>query len=192
VAERSERTLQPSPLVLLDRDGTLNVDRDYLSDPAQLELIPGAAAGLRRLADLGCRLVVVTNQSGVARGKFTAADVDRVHARLGELLAAAGVVLDGIYVCPHRPEDDCDCRKPRPGLVRQALAQLPSAPPALFMVGDKRTDVELGRAVGATTLLVRTGYGAESAADPGLRPDYIVDDLGQAAETIAARLQGTL
>jgi D-glycero-D-manno-heptose 1,7-bisphosphate phosphatase len=177
--------------VVLDRDGTVVVERNYLSDPAQLELLPGAAAGLRQLGGLGLGLVIISNQSGVGRGYFDEARLSLIHQRLQSLLGAEGVRLDGIYYCPHLPEDDCGCRKPRPGLLRRAGQQLRFDPRDSFVIGDKACDVELGRAVGATTLLVRTGYGAQFAADPRLGADFVVDDMEQAAAVIEGLLAGT-
>nr|WP_281241289.1 HAD family hydrolase [Roseospirillum parvum] len=182
--------LSPSrPFVLIDRDGTLNVEVNYLSRPDDLALIPGAGPALARLQAAGYGVVVVTNQSGLARGYFTPADLEAVHARLGELLAAHGVRLDAIEVCPHGPDDDCDCRKPRPGMVLRAAARLGFDPGAAIVIGDKPADIGLGRAVGARTILVRTGYGAETEA-AGIAhpdaPDAIVDDLPAAIELILA------
>jgi D-glycero-D-manno-heptose 1,7-bisphosphate phosphatase len=108
-------------------------------------------------------------------------ELKAVHERLQELLAAEGVRLDGIYTCPHREEDDCGCRKPRTGLVEQAARECGFDASRSFLVGDKASDVELGRNVGAVSFLVRTGYGAGWARDPQLRADYIVDDLPAAA-----------
>ena len=171
--------------VLLDRDGPINVEREYLSDPAGVELLPNAALGLRRLRALGFGLVVISNQAGVARGYFTLADVDAVNTRLIDLLRAEGVVLDGIYVCPHGPDDGCACRKPVPGLIRQAAREHGFDPRAAIMIGDKALDIETGRRVGARTVLVRTGYGRETEARPDVRPDFVTDDLKQAADAIA-------
>ena len=171
--------------VVLDRDGTIIAERHYLSDPALVELLPGAAEGLRRMADLGLGLIVVTNQSGVARGYFDLQRVDEIHGRMQALLADQGVALDGIYVCPHLPDADCACRKPRPGLVLQAAAEFHFEPCACFVIGDKPCDIELGQAVAATTILVRTGYGAEHEAAGLIHPDYTVDDLRAAAKLIA-------
>jgi D-glycero-D-manno-heptose 1,7-bisphosphate phosphatase len=176
--------MRQARFVLLDRDGTINIDRDYLSDPAQLELIAGAAEGLRLLKRLGCGLIVVTNQSGVGRGKFGVAEVEAVHARLRQILADEGVKLDGIYYCPHVAEDGCGCRKPARGLIDQAARDLRFDPSTSFVIGDKASDIELGRTVGAKTLLVRTGYGNHTAQDQKVEPDYIVADLLQAARTI--------
>lgn len=173
--------------VLLDRDGTVNIDRHYISDPDLVELFPGAGAALRDLSAHGYGLAVVTNQSGVARGKITPDQLEQVHARLGALLAAEGVTLDGIYVCPHGPHDGCYCRKPLPGLILRAAAELGFDPIESFVVGDKGIDIDLGRNVGATTVLVRTGYGAETERERLAEPDEIVDDLPAAARWILER-----
>ncbi len=173
---------------LLDRDGTLIVERHYLATPDGVELLPGVVEGLRRLAELGLGLAVVTNQSGLSRGYFDRATLDAIHERLRELLAHSGVSLDAIYVCPHTDEHECECRKPRAGLVRQAAAELAFDPAAAFVLCDKACDVDLGRAVGATTFLVRTGYGGQMPAEVQARADYVVDDLAQAADVIRSLL----
>jgi D-glycero-D-manno-heptose 1,7-bisphosphate phosphatase len=171
--------------VLLDRDGTVNVDRGYLNDPDELELIRGAGPALARLREQGLGLVIVSNQSGIGRGFLDEADLGRIHARLTELLAMDGTALDGIYCCPHLPTDRCACRKPETALVDRAAAEHGFDPAESFVVGDKVCDIELGRRVGATTILVRTGYGEEAAADSFLEADYIVADLPEAADLIA-------
>jgi D-glycero-D-manno-heptose 1,7-bisphosphate phosphatase len=171
-------------VALLDRDGTIIAERHYLATPDGVELLPGAVEGLRRLAALGIGLVVVSNQSGLSRGYFDQVTLDAIHERLRELLAQGGVTLDGIYVCPHTEEHACDCRKPRPGLVRQAAAELGFDPAEAFVLGDKACDVDLGRAVGATTVLLRTGYGQRMPAEVHARADYVVDDLREAAEVV--------
>jgi D-glycero-D-manno-heptose 1,7-bisphosphate phosphatase len=169
-------------VVVLDRDGTINVERHYLADPDQVELIDGAAEGLRHLRDLGLELIVVTNQSGMGRGYFTAETLAAIHGRLVERLAAEGVELGGIYVCPHVPADGCRCRKPGPALLEQAARERGFDPRQAFVIGDKASDVDLGRRAGSTTLLVRTGYGAEAAGD--VTADYVVEDLREAARVI--------
>jgi D-glycero-D-manno-heptose 1,7-bisphosphate phosphatase len=174
--------------VLLDRDGTIIIEREYLSDPQQVELIPGASEALRRLRQLRLGLAVVTNQSGVGRGYFDAARVNLVHKRLDALLAADGAYLDGIYVCPHTPEDGCLCRKPNTGLAEMAAKDLGFDLGAVFVIGDKQSDIEMGQRIGATTILVRTGYGAAVAGSRAVRPDLIVDDLKAAAQTIESVL----
>jgi D-glycero-D-manno-heptose 1,7-bisphosphate phosphatase len=171
--------------VLLDRDGTINVERHYLSDPEQVELLPNAARGLAEMARLGLGLAVVTNQSGLGRGYFDAERLEQIHERLRTLLReAAGVELDGIFCCPHLPDEDCRCRKPRAGLIEQAASQFGFLPSEAFVIGDKPCDIDLGRGVSATTILVRTGYGAKHEADAIVQPDHVVDDLHAAARVI--------
>jgi D-glycero-D-manno-heptose 1,7-bisphosphate phosphatase len=170
--------------VVLDRDGTVIEECHYLSDPRQVKLISGVADGLRELSRMGLGLVVITNQSGVGRGFFDEMRVRLVHERMGQLLEAEGLHLDGIYFCPHKPEDDCPCRKPRPGLVENAEKDLGFDPQTAFFIGDKPCDIELGRRIGATTFLVRTGYGTQVAQERMIVPDYIVDDILEAAGII--------
>jgi histidinol-phosphate phosphatase family protein len=176
-------------LAMIDRDGTITVERNYLSSPDQLELLEGAASGIRLLRDLGLAAVVVTNQSGVARGYFDEATVDRVHARLNEMLGAQGASLDAYYVCPHHPEDGCACRKPAPELARRAAAEFSADLESSFVIGDKACDVDLGRAVGATTILVRTGYG-DAVAHEGTEAHYTVNNLFDAACLIRDLMKG--
>jgi D-glycero-D-manno-heptose 1,7-bisphosphate phosphatase len=174
--------------VLLDRDGTINVERHYLSDPDQIELLPNAAEGLAELKRLGMGLAVLTNQSGVARGLFDEARLEEIHGRLRQLLRSSGVELDTIVSCTHHPDAGCRCRKPLPGLVEAASREYGFAPAESFVIGDKPCDVDLGRGVGATTLLVRTGYGQRHATDVAVRPNYVVDDLLHASRVIAELL----
>ena len=171
--------------ILLDRDGTILVERHYLADPAGVELLPGAAAGLRRLARLG-PLVVVTNQSGLARGYFDRVTLEAIHAEMRRKLAAQGVELAAIEVCPHHPDEGCECRKPRPGLALRAAARLGFDPARSIVIGDKACDVDMGRAIGATTILVRTGYGAREEVAGTCRPHLVADDLREAAELALA------
>lgn len=178
-----------APVVVLDRDGTLNVEVHYLSHPDQVELLPGVTEGLTALRTAGCRLVVVTNQSGIARGYFDEQRLTAIHARLRELLAAHGVTLDAIYHCPHLPSDACACRKPGPLLIERAAADLGFDPASVFVIGDKPCDIDLGRGVGATTLLVRTGYGAGHEAAGDAAADFVVDDLPEAARVIIGALR---
>jgi D-glycero-D-manno-heptose 1,7-bisphosphate phosphatase len=176
-----------SRLVLLDRDGTINVEREYLSDPSQLELLPGAALGILTLNELGCRVAVVTNQSGIGRGYYTEHDYQRVTARLGSILAAEGARVDAVFHCPHHPSESCDCRKPRPGMAIAAAEALAAGLEGAFVVGDKLIDLELGRAVGARTILVRTGYGA--LAEPGRLADHVAANLYDAALWICREIK---
>ncbi len=180
----------PSCWILLDRDGTLNREVEYLSRPEQVELLPGVVPALRRFRELGSRLIVVTNQSGIARGYFTLADLASIHARFEELLRAEGLEIDLILACPHGPADDCRCRKPRPGMFEEAEARLGAAPAARFMIGDRATDLAFGRAVGARTILVRTGYGAMAEPECQDLADHVATDLISAARWIEQVLGG--
>jgi len=179
--------MSPRRFALLDRDGTVIHERHYLADPADVELLPAAAQGLRRLRRMGFGLLILTNQSGLARGYFDRPQLDRIHARMQQLLAAEGVALDGIYACPHLPDANCICRKPRPGLVHQAVADYGFDPAGAIVVGDKPCDVELGHAVGAMSFLVRTGYGKEFEMTTNAH--VVVDDLPAVATYLSgARL----
>lgn len=180
--------MERAPVVLLDRDGTIIVERHYLSDPTQVELLPRAAEGLRRLRRIGCKLAVITNQSGVGRGMFSLETLRQIHGRMLELLLAEGVEIEGIFFCPHTPEDRCDCRKPQPGLIEQAAEALGFRPSECFVIGDKPCDVELGQAVGARTILVRSGYGAGVESAGQCAPDHVADDLSKAALVIERNL----
>jgi len=175
--------VKPSRYVLLDRDGTINHERQYLSQPDEIALLPHSAEGLRMLAEAGYGLVVVTNQSPVGRGWLSEERLAQIHQRLDQLLRDENVVLDGIYYCPHKPEDACQCRKPLPGLVWRAAQELDFEPQECFVIGDKPCDIDLGRNIHARTILVRTGYGAQYES-AGLEADFIVDSLVEAAKII--------
>ena len=154
-----------------------------------VELLPGVVEGIGMLRDLGMPVVVVTNQSAIGRGYFDFATLDSIHARLEELLRAQGVSLDAIYYCPHHPDDGCACRKPAPELALRAADQFRAELSHSFMIGDKVVDIEFGQRVGATTILVKTGYGAQVAIDKSVEPDYIAEDLLDAAGWIRQTIQ---
>ena len=179
------------PAVFLDRDGTLVVERGYLSDPDEIELLPGVAESLRELKAAGYPLVVVSNQSGVGRGLFPESRVHEAMARLRQALRARGVELDAIYFCPHRPDAGCACRKPGTALLARAADDLRLSVRRSAMVGDKLLDAETGRNAGATGLLVRSGYGrdeerrlAGGTDEPA--PDGVFEDVPAAARWILA------
>jgi len=174
--------------VVLDRDGTLIVERNYLSDPCQVEVTLGATRALRQLNEMGLGLVVITNQSGIGRGFFDEKRLGLIHQRLCDLLATEGIHLDGIYFCPHLPQDGCPCRKPRPGLLELAARELDFDPCSCFVIGDRSTDIELGKMVGATTFLVRGGYGELVVEETQVIPDYVVHGMGDAAQVIEGLL----
>ena len=169
----------------LDRDGVVIEQVHYLSDPAQVALIPGAAAAIRAIREHGDLAVVITNQSGVGRGYFTMADVDAVHRRMLELLRAEGAELDGIRVCPHAPGENCVCRKPRPGLFLDAARTLDIDLARSVMVGDRRSDLDSGVNAGcALSILVRTGYGAEEEEPCRAAGFPVADDLAAAVRLV--------
>ncbi len=175
---------------VLDRDGTIIVQRHYLSDPDLVELLPGAAQGLRQMSNFGLGLVVVTNQSPIGRGYFDVNRLEQIHDRMEALLAEEGVKLDHIYFCPHRPDEHCSCRKPETGMLDRAAEEIGFDKQASFVLGDKPCDIELGQRANATTFLVRTGYGEQVAAEHSASPDYVVNDLWDAARTIGMLLCG--
>lgn len=154
-----------SPALFLDRDGTLIEDVGYPRDPALVRLVAGAGAALREAACRGFRLVVVSNQSGVARGLITPAELAAVQERFVELLRAEGVALAGSYLCVHGPDDGCRCRKPRPGMLLDAARDLEIDLAASFMIGDKESDVEAGLAAGCGALRVPFGLKGDSSPD---------------------------
>ena len=185
-----------APVLFLDRDGVLVVDKHYLSDPAEVEIIRGVPAALARAREAGFRLVGVSNQSGLGRGMFDEAALAAVMERMDELLAAEGVELDAFYYCPHAPEDDCRCRKPRPGLLEEAGKTFRWDPRASWVIGDKVDDVCLGRGAGMGAIHVATGHGAGHrkrvldtwGADPMV---LIATDLPGAIATVLDRLPGS-
>lgn len=174
-------------LLVVDRDGTLIEDRHYLADPAGVALLPGVVEGLRAFAADGYELAVITNQSGLGRGYFDAAALGAVNAELERQLAAHGIALRGIWHCPHTPDAGCDCRKPEPALLEQALGELGYAAAQCLVVGDKRCDIELGRRLGVRTALVRTGYGSGTERDGLCCPDVVVDSLADLARREVVR-----
>ena len=177
--------------VFLDKDGTLVEDVPYNVDPEQVRLMPGAVEGLRRMRAAGYRLIVVSNQSGLARGYFAEEALAGVERRVRELLEAAGVTLSGFYYCPHHPEGAvpaytaaCDCRKPAPGMIRRAAAEHGIDLERSWLVGDILHDVEAGRRANCRTVLLLNGHETEWVLTPQRRPHYVAADLAQAAEII--------
>jgi D-glycero-D-manno-heptose 1,7-bisphosphate phosphatase len=174
--------------VFLDRDGTINEEMGYINHPDRFRLLPNSAAGIARLNQAGLPVVVATNQSGVARGYFPSFLISRVHSLMQQMLAQQQAHVEAIYVCQHAPDADCFCRKPRPGLLRQAAEDLDIDLTRSYVVGDRFKDIQLAANVGAKGILVLTGYGrGELQYYEGERlvePHYIADDLLDAAEWI--------
>ncbi|HBG07608.1 MAG: D,D-heptose 1,7-bisphosphate phosphatase [Geobacteraceae bacterium GWC2_58_44] len=182
--------------VFLDRDGTINVEVQYLSRVDDFQFIPGVPWALKRLKDAGYLLVVVTNQSGIGRGYYDEAALQSIHDHMHADLATFGAAIDACYFCPHHPEHatgdylkDCDCRKPLPGMLQQAALELDIDLAASFMIGDKLADVEAGINAGCTPLLVLTGYGSDHAAS---LPEGVeaYPDLQMAVDAILAPNKG--
>jgi D-glycero-D-manno-heptose 1,7-bisphosphate phosphatase len=171
-------------VVILDRDGTIVVDHGYLADPARLEFLPRAVEGLRLMQATGARLVVVTNQSGVGRGLISLQRMHEINARFLEMVREIGARIEGLYWCPHRPEEECVCRKPRTRLVLDAAAELGFDPRSAWVIGDKSSDIELGRRLGAVTVLVSANGSGGSGVN--VDADYVVPDLFEAAQLCAA------
>jgi len=145
-------------LVVIDRDGTLNREpEDYLRGPDDWEPLPGALEAVARLNEAGWRVVIASNQSGLGRGLFDVATLNAVHARMHKAVAQAGGRIEAVFFCPHAPEDECDCRKPAPGLFLQIAERYGIAPVQLVAVGDSVRDARAGVAAGCDTHLVRTG-----------------------------------
>lgn len=173
--------------VFLDRDGTLVHDPGYLRDPADVHLIAGVPEALTRLTEAGYRLVVVTNQSGIARGRLTHADLEAVNAEIARQLATHGVSIAAWFHCPHGPDEGCPCRKPGTALHRDAAARFDLRLDRCWWVGDRLSDVEPATALGGRGIVVRTGEGPrhETAARKAGYP--VAEDLRAAAETILGR-----
>lgn len=174
----------PYPAIFLDRDGTLIADAGYLADPAGVEILPGVQEGLRDLKAAGFVLIIVTNQSGIGRGYYTEADYHAVAGRTDQLLGAG--LIDAAYFSPWHPEAAAPCRKPAPGMLLQAAREHSLDLPRSFMIGDRKGDIEAGRAAGcAASLLVCTGLGKAEAPLAGA--DFVAPDFAAAAAWILRR-----
>ena len=202
MAESSQHTT-PSPnppagsatALFLDRDGVLIEEVEYLARPEQVRLISGAAAAVRRANDAGLKVVVVSNQSGVARGRFPETVLPEVHRVISaKLLEEAGAVIDAFYYCPHHPTEglgsfriDCECRKPKPGMLLAAANELIIDLSKSWMVGDRLTDLRAGAAAGCRTILVQTGYGRATGitgSDASLNLEAVVPSIAEAVARI--------
>jgi len=179
--------------VFLDRDGTINEEMGYINHLSRFALLPRTGAGIKLLNDAGLKVVVVTNQSGAARGYFPVSLVGEAHDRLQGLLAAEGAQADAIYTCSHGPADGCDCRKPQPGLILQAAEEMNLDLSRSYLVGDRYKDLQTGAKAGVKGILVLTGYGRGEyehfGQDWEIKPAYIAEDLLDAAAWIIKDLQ---
>lgn len=187
---------QTTPALFLDRDGTMIEEVNYLKSPNQVRIFPGVGQAIHQINRLGVPVIVVTNQAGVARGLFTLEDVDRVHAHLAAELRSENAVIDAFYICPHHPSagigewrTQCECRKPRPGMLLRAAAERNLDLRNSVMIGDKLIDLQAGADAGCDTMLVRTGYGRDfesDARDANVRLLAVAENLADAITELFA------
>lgn len=173
--------------VFLDRDGTINEDVSYLSNVADLRILPNAAQAIKKINQTGLKAIIVTNQSGIARGYLNEKILNDIHDSLKGLLAQSGAKLDGIYFCPHHPEECCACRKPETAMIKAAASDFDIDLSRSFMIGDKTSDIYLGHKAGLITILTLTGSGRETLEEmekKGEKADYVARDLLEAVEWI--------
>jgi len=176
----------------MDRDGTLIHDPGHLTEPEEVELLPGAAAAVRRLNDAGLPVIVVTNQSVIARGLAPASKVEGGNARMLELLAAAGASVVAVYYCPHHPDfsGPCECRKPLPGMLVRGAREHDIDLLRSYMIGDSPTDIEAGAAAGARTVLVpENGVAAPHHEEFRVRPDHVAKSVAGAVDYVLAEME---
>ncbi len=177
--------------IFLDKDGTLIEDIPYNADPQRVRPMSGALEALRRLQGAGYRLIVVSNQSGVARGFFPEGALEAVEERLRAILLEGGVTLAGFYYCPHHPQGslpeyavDCTCRKPKPGMLLRAAQEHDIDLQASWMIGDILDDIQAGKSAGCKAILISNGHETEWILTPNRQPDFLVKDLTEAAEAV--------
>lgn len=188
--------MQNRNVIFLDRDGVINCDSpDYIKNWAEFEFLPGSLEALHLLTRRGYRLILITNQSIVNRGMVPLEVLSHIHERLRQSVADAGGRIEDIFFCPHRPDENCACRKPKPGLIRQAVQRYGFDPAASMMIGDNAKDILCGRNAGCgATMLVQTGNGLrarQELADRQIQPDYVVSDLLHGARLILSQTVAT-
>lgn len=176
----------PAPAVFLDRDGTINTQREYLHIPSEFELIPGALEGMKRLQEAGYLIIIVTNQPGIGLGYFQKEDLYRVNAELLKAATKIGLSIDKLYYCPHNKAENCSCRKPAPGMISRAVKELSIDLARSYVIGDMTSDLMLGKNAGCGSILVRTGKGGTDTLYT-VTPDHVAEDVGAAAEWILSR-----
>ncbi|MFH1258037.1 MAG: HAD family hydrolase [Candidatus Micrarchaeota archaeon] len=171
--------------VFIDRDGTINKEVEYLNDPEKLAFIEGSLEALLMLQNRGYKLILVTNQAGIAKGKITFGQLERIHSKMLSLMKQEGITLsnEDIYFCPHHADEKCDCRKPNVKNFKHAEAKFKLDPSKCWVVGDKTSDVEAARRGGYKSILVKTGYGGKDGRF-GTKPDFIAENLLEAAKII--------
>lgn len=180
--------------IFLDRDGTINDEVHYLSSPSQLRLLPGSADAIREANDAGLPVFIITNQSGIARGVLTEQQLEEIHRELFSMLGKHRARITASYYCPHHPDlgvgiyrTECDCRKPKAGMIMKAVKEFGIDPTHSFVIGDRMIDVQTGKAVGASTILVLTGYGREElelCKQNGIEADHVSENLYDAMQVV--------
>lgn len=172
-----------NPAVFLDRDGVIIYEKDFIIDPDKLEFIPNSLDALKRIP-LIYKKIIISNQSGIGRGYFTANQVEAFNDALFAFIKKYGASVDKIYYCPHKPEDNCNCRKPKTGLFEKARQQFNIDFSRSWMIGDKSSDIRAGKNIGTATILVQTGYGGQETNCLDVAADYTVKNLYEAVEII--------
>jgi len=174
--------------VFIDRDGTINIDGPYLDDPDKFKMYPNVGKGVKKLKDQGFKIIVITNQSGIARGYFTEEVLSKIHERMSMEFNEFGVELDGIYYCPHHPDNACGCRKPKTGLFENAIEKHDIDVDRSYMIGDKILDICAGQKIGVKTVLIPEAHNRTKILSEKNEweccPDYIADDFMEAAKWI--------
>lgn len=169
----------------MDRDGTIIKELPYISEPEKVELLQGAVSAIKLFRAKGFKVIIITNQSGVGRGYFSLRTLKMVNQRLFNLLKHNGTCVDKLYFCTHKPEDNCECRKPKTGMIEQAKKEFDISLKDSYIIGDKLEDIELGKAAGIRTVLVMTGHGKETGKK--VTPNFVAKDLIEAANWICSQ-----
>lgn len=180
------------PLVILDRDGVINQDSpDFIKSPDEFIPLPGSLEAIAALCAAGIEVIIASNQSGVGRGLFSIETLERIHVKLREEARAAGGMISGIFFCPHRPDDDCDCRKPKPGLFEQIASTYHRQLDGVPVIGDSMRDLDAAIAAGAKPILVRTGNGLSTESQLGEDSEIdVYDDLAAATAAVIDAFAG--
>jgi histidinol-phosphate phosphatase family protein len=179
----TDMTKMKKPAIFLDRDGVMVVEKDFLIDVEDIEFYPETIGALAAIND-GYLKIVVSNQSGIARGYFSSDDVNRLNSKISRLLQEHGIHIDAWLFCPHGPEDNCSCRKPRPGMIRESADRMDVDLDKSWLIGDKSSDIETGKNAGIKTILVKTGYGGSEPGARDVNPDFTASNIGEAIDYI--------
>jgi D,D-heptose 1,7-bisphosphate phosphatase len=178
--------------IFIDRDGTINVDVHYLDNPDKFQMYPGVGEGVKKLKENGFKVIVITNQSGIARGYFTKKQLSNIHEKMRKEFQKFDIELDGIYYCPHHPDDNCNCRKPNTELFEKAVKEHNIDIKKSYVLGDKIQDISAGKKIGAGAILIPEphlkGKFLSKNNDWESNPDYIADDFLDAVEWILKKL----